>query len=130
MLAVKGFLALRCAQEMTWTPNVECCFCNFSTGETHYLTITEAAHNNRVQKFPAVVPRIFVQRPTTMEQAEAALKRFCELTSGYIGSNRPVQALYDVTFTMKSEGFGVESEELETLRKMVRLFVEVVGRLA
>ena len=107
--AVNCFLALRRAQELTWAPNVECCVYNFSTGETHDLTITEATHNNRVQKFPAILPRLCVRRQTTVEQAEAVLKRFRELNSGHIGRTRRVQALFDVTFTMNSEGFGVES---------------------
>ena len=82
------------------------------------MTITEANHKNRVQQFPSVLPRLRVRRPTTMEQAEAALKRFRELTSGHIGRTRRVQAFHDVTFTMNSEGLGVHSEELETLRKV------------
>ena len=44
-----------------------------------------------------------------MEQAEATLNRFRELTSRHIGRTRRVQALYNVTFTMNSEGFDVES---------------------
>ena len=112
ILAVNGFLALLRAQELTWTPNVECYVNNFSTGETHDLSITEATHDNRVQKLSAVVSRLRVRRPTTMEQVEAALKRFRELTSGHIRFTRRVQALFDVTLTMNSEGFGVEPEEL------------------
>ena len=114
---MNGFLAFRRAQELTWAPDVECCVYNFSTGETHDLTITEATHNNRVQQFPAVLPRLRVRRPTTMEQTETAMKRFRELTSGHIGRTRRVQALKDVTFTMNSEGFRVDSEELDNLRK-------------
>ena len=114
---MNGFLALRRAQELTWAPNVECCVYNFSTGETHDLTITEATHNNRVQKLPANLPGLRVRRPTTIEKAEAALKRFRELTSVHIGRTSRIQTLFDVTFTMNSEGFRVDSEELDNLRK-------------
>ena len=90
---MNGFLKLRRAQKLTWAHNVECCVYNVSTGKTHDLTITEATHNNRVKQLPAVLPRLRVRRPTTMEQSEAALKRFRELTLGHIGRTRRVQAL-------------------------------------
>ena len=85
--ALSGFFALRRAQELTWVLNVECCVYNFSTGETHDLTITEATHNNCVQKFPAVLTRLLVRRPATINKAKAALMRFRELT-WHIGNTR------------------------------------------
>ena len=115
--ALSGFFALRRAQELRWVLNVECCVYNFSTGETHDLTITKATHNNRVHRFPAVLPRLYVRRPTTIEKVEADLKRFRKQPSAHIGRTHRVQALYNVTFTMHSEGFGVDLYELETSQK-------------
>ena len=111
-----GFLALRRAQELAWTPDVECAAYNFDTGAPVDILERETTYGNRVHTWPEVRAAFRLAEPTTMEQADAAWKAFRELTSGHIGRTRRCQPSLEVTLTMNEENFGIESYGLEALR--------------
>ena len=113
---VRGFLALRRAQEYSWAPSVDCAGYDFATGEVLPLTETAAIYRGQAHNVDAVIPNCRVRNPTTLEQCEEAFQRFRSVTSGHTMMTRRAQPCLEATQVMNEEGFGIESAEVEAIR--------------
>lgn len=112
---IRGFLALRRAQEWAWGDAV-CAPYHFGSSLLDNLAAAEFTKDDETHRFPAVIPEPQGGGVTTLETAQAAWSRFRELTVGHAGRTQRVQLSEVVTAVLNAEGFGVESRDREVHR--------------